>query len=93
MKVHRDVSQIQRCLNLISDKIGIIQSIGKAAVFNSDPNMIGYVAFNCQTERLGAESYAGLSGGCGFDWKTTFLSAIGECVERYCPAFMMKILC
>ncbi|MCT6745079.1 YcaO-like family protein [Riemerella anatipestifer] len=87
MRVQSNISQIQRAIDLISDQIGIVQNIGKSAMFNSDPRVIGYAAFNCQTERLGAESYAGLSGGCGFDWESAFLSAIGECVERYSPAF------
>lgn len=87
MRVKGELFQINRSLKLISNKIGLFQNVGKASLFNSDPKIIGYTSFNCNTVRLGAENYAGKSGGCGFEWENSFLASIGEGVERYCTVF------
>ena len=87
MRILTTESQILRSCKLVSNEIGLFKNIGKATLFNSDPKIIGYTSFNCDTVQLGAESYAGKSGGCGFDWESSFLASIGEGVERYSPAF------
>ena len=87
MKIDSSHMQIEKSLNLVSEIIGILGHIGNVAEFNSDPKIKAVSAYNCETQILNGEYYAGKSGGCGFDLKTAVLSAVGEGVERYCPTF------
>ncbi|MBF1404515.1 YcaO-like family protein [Prevotella histicola] len=87
MKIDNSHIQVERALNLVSEAVGILSHIGNVAEFNSDPKIKAVSAYNCETQLLNGEFYAGKSGGCGFDLKKALLSAIGEGVERYCSTF------
>lgn len=87
MKIDSSHMQVEKSLNMVSEITGILSHIGNVAEFNSDPKIKAVSAYNCETQILNGEYYAGKSGGCGFDLKKAVLSAVGEGVERYCPTF------
>ena len=67
MKIDNSHIQVERALNLVSEAVGILSHIGNVAEFNSDPKIKAVSAYNCETQLLNGEFYAGKSGGCGFD--------------------------
>lgn len=90
MYINNELFQFRKFSNVISSEFGIITSVGEVVRFNSDPHIYAHSAINCDTFELNNEYYAGKSGGCGFENVSSFFSAIGEGVERYCPTFYDK---
>ncbi|MCC8088617.1 MAG: YcaO-like family protein [Rikenellaceae bacterium] len=87
---YQDYIGLKKGLRIISDEIGLLSYIAKLPNLNSDPNIISYGIWPCDTTHIGGLKYSGRSSGCGHNWEHAVLSTIGEVVERYCPAFYSK---
>ncbi len=78
---------LKKASRIISDEIGILTSICTLPRMHSDPKLIGYGIWPCETSVLGGLKYGGRSSGCAYSWDQAILTTVGEVVERYCPAF------
>ncbi len=83
-------SALKKSLKFISSDAGILSYIAKLPRSNSDPLLVSYGIWPCDSCQVGGLKYGGRSSGCGYTWEDAVLSTIGEVVERYCPAFYNK---
>ena len=78
---------LRNYLNAVSSEIGIFSHINSSTLLVGDPKLSSYAINPCRTLSLGGGTYPGNSGGAGYDWESSILSALGEGFERYCPIF------
>jgi len=74
-------------LSGISNEVGILLHTIKLPRMSSDPRIVNYGVWQCNTKELGGEDSEGRSGSCGTNWKLALAGTIGETLERYAPAF------
>lgn len=79
-----------RCLDGISNEIGILHHITRLPKMNLDPKMDAFGIWSSNTRFLNGERFSGRSSGCGFDWEEAVLGTIGETLERYAPVFYKR---
>lgn len=82
-----DYSRINKCLNAVSNDLGILYHLVSSPNCAQDPKIHGYGIWPCNTEYIGPEKFEGRSSGCGYDIEGCLLSTIGESAERYAPTF------
>lgn len=81
------VTTLVNVLKSISSEVGILQHLVSSTRLNGDPRLMGCGILPSNTKYLNAETFAGQSSGCAFEWEDALLGTIGETVERYAPAF------
>ena len=82
-----DLSALRSSLKTMSTQIGILYHVVKIPRMNLDPCLHSYGVWPSDTSFLTREKFQGRSSGCGFKWKDSVLSTIGETLERYAPTF------
>lgn len=82
-----NTAQLIKSNKIISSEIGIISHTIKLPRMYSDPKLINFGIWPCDTLHLGAEKFEGRSGACNDDWDMAVLATIGETIERYTPIF------
>lgn len=82
-----NTAQLIKSNRIISSEIGIISHTIKLPRMFSDPKLINFGIWPCDTLQLGAEKFEGRSGACNEVWDAAVLATIGETIERYTPVF------
>lgn len=78
---------LQKGLRSISDEVGILQHTVKLPRMSSDPKVVNFGVWTCNTLQINGENFEGRSGACNDHWKGALLGTLGETFERYAPAF------
>lgn len=82
-----NTAQLIKSNKIISSELGIISHTIKLPRMYSDPKLINFGIWPCDTLHLGAEKFEGRSGACNDGWDMAILATIGETIERYTPIF------
>lgn len=82
-----DNIDVEKALNCVSEKIGIVKSIRKIDSLNGDPYCFNYSAYANSIVQNGYKIHGG---SCNSERSDAILGTIGECIERYCANFYNK---
>lgn len=82
-----DTARLIKSNKIISSEIGIISHTIRLPRMFSDPRLVNFGIWPCDTLQLGAEKFEGRSGACNEEWDMAVMATIGETIERYTPIF------
>lgn len=81
------VTSLINGMKAISNEVGILSHTVRLPRMGTDPNLINFGIWACNTEPLDGESFEGRSGACNESWEGAILATLGETFERYAPVF------
>ncbi len=74
-------------IKAISDEVGILTHTVRLPRMGTDPHLINFGIWPCDTLPLNGEKFEGRSGACSSSWEGAMIATIGETLERYAPVF------
>ncbi len=74
-------------LKSISKEIGIIAHTIRLPRMHSDPKIINYGIWPCNTTCINGNHFEGRSGASNYLWHEAIMATLGETFERYTPVF------
>ena len=79
--------RLQEVLDLLlDDQVGIIHYLTEKRRDISEPNFFYYIVKVCNTQTFCSQKNFNIGGGASIDRQLAIAKAIGEAIERYCPA-------
>lgn len=72
---------------VIDSEVGIIKQLLPGILAPGDPPIFSYAGVMANTKAYGSQQCNQRNGGAGFSDIQAKVSAVGECLERYCAAF------
>jgi ribosomal protein S12 methylthiotransferase accessory factor len=79
--------QLIKSNRIISSELGVISHTIRLPRMSSDPRLVNFGIWPCDTMQLGGEKFEGRSGACNEIWDQAIMATIGETIERYTPTF------
>jgi len=75
---------------LVDPRVGIIQRIFEIPLDEDDPDFFHYLSISCNTARFAPLRNFRNNGGVSTDRYVAVAKAMGEAIERYCPALFRR---
>jgi ribosomal protein S12 methylthiotransferase accessory factor len=76
--------------DLVDDRIGIVRWLGELPKQAGEPDFFHFYAEACNTKAFSGQGNFRNTGGASGDRATAMAKAVGEAVERYCPALFVQ---
>ncbi len=82
-----DLNRLEKLRVVVDCEVGIIKYLLPGILASGDPPIFSYAGVMANTKAYNARQCNRRNGGAGYSDVQARVSAIGECLERYCAAF------